>query len=665
MITEGTILWQPSEESKKKAQITMFMNWLQENKGLVMEDYQSLWKWSVDELEEFWESIWEYFDVDSSSPYNCVLETRKMPGAKWFPGARINLVKHIFRQRPKDSVAIYSQSEIRNLETMTWGVLERKVMILANELRKLGVQPGDRVAAYLPNISETAIALLATASIGAVWSSCSPDFGSKSVLNRFKQIEPKVLFTIDGYKYGGKTFDRRNEVQELVDHLPSLAQVIYIPYLYDQTQKPSTKDAKLWTDVINQPEVSLKDFQFEDVPFEHPLWIVYSSGTTGIPKGIVHSHGGILLERYKGTAFHSNLSPASCTFIHTTTGWVMFNIAVTTLLSGSAIVLYDGNPTYPSVAQLWSLIEKVKVTSFSISPTFMNMIIKSGLIPMNEFDLSALESISLGGSPASPELYDWIYKHIKQNLWLSSGSGGTDVASGFVGGMPLAPVYAGEMQCQLLGVAVYAFNDKGEAVIDEIGELVVAKPMPSMPIYFWNDRDHKRYLESYFEEYPGVWRHGDYLKITSRGTCVIYGRSDSTLNRYGVRIGTSEIYSVVEAIEFVHDSIVVNLDLKQGRFFMPMFVVLKPGLTLDKKVKEIINDNIRTKCSPRHVPDEIFQIEASPYTLTGKKMEVPIRKILMGIHEDKAANRDAMANPPSLDYFMHFAKTQNLYPVLK
>ena len=662
MIKEGALLWEPGDEFKKNAQVTLFMNWLQESKGLVMDDYHTLWKWSVDELEDFWQAIWEYFVVDSSSPYSCVLETRDMPGARWFPGARVNLAQHIFRQREKGDVAIYSQSEIRPLEKITWEELQKKVLILANELRKLGVQPGDRIAAFLPNIPEAAIALLAAASIGAVWSSCSPDFGSKSVLDRFKQIEPKVLFAIDGYKYGGKAFDRRKEVCELLENLPSVNQVIYVPYLYDEKEECPVKSAKIWSELLDQPEIPLTQFQFEEVPFEHPLWIVYSSGTTGIPKGIVHSHGGILLERYKGAVLHSNSGPESCTFIHTTTGWVMFNIAVTTLLSGSSILLYDGNPTYPDVGLLWNLIEKVGVTSFSISPTFINMVINAGLSPMKQFDLSKLVSISLGGSPASPELCEWIYRNVKEDLWLASGSGGTDIASGFVGGIPIRPVYAGEMQCQLLGVAVHAFNEGGEPVIDDVGELVVTKPMPSMPIYFWNDKDNKRYSESYFKEFPGVWRHGDYLKITSRGTCSIYGRSDSTLNRYGVRIGTSEIYSVVEAIESIHDSIIVNLDLPQGRFFMPIFVVLKPGKILDKAIKKEITDNIRKKCSPRHVPDEIFQVKAIPYTLTGKKMEVPIRKILMGAQEDKAANRDAMANPGSLDYFLDFAKTENFIP---
>ncbi|WP_249594015.1 acetoacetate--CoA ligase [Peribacillus frigoritolerans] len=665
MISEGTLLWEPSDEFKKRAQVTLFMKWLRENKGVVMDDYDSLWKWSVDEMEDFWQAIWEYFDVESSSPFSCVLETKDMPGARWFPGARVNLAKHIFRQREKGDIAIFSQSEIRPLEKFTWEEIQNKVLILANELRKLGVQPGDRIAAFLPNIPEATIALLAAASIGAVWSSCSPDFGSKSVLDRFKQIEPKVLFTIDGYKYGGKTFDRRKEVCELLENLPTVNQVIYVPYLYEEDEKGEfpIKSARIWDELMNQPVIPLSQFQFEDVPFEHPLWIVYSSGTTGIPKGIVHSHGGILLERYKGAILHSNLGPESCTFIHTTTGWVMFNIAVTSLLSGSSIVLFDGNPTYPDVGRLWGLIEKAEVTSFSISPTFINMVINAGLSPMKQFNLSKLVSISLGGSPASPELCEWLYKNVNKDLWLSSGSGGTDIASGFVGGIPINPVHAGEMQCRFLGVAVHAFNDIGEPVIDEVGELVVTKPMPSMPIFFWNDQDNKRYLESYFKEIPGVWRHGDYLKITSRGTCIIYGRSDSTLNRYGVRIGTSEIYSVVEAIESVHDSIIVNLDLPQGRFFMPIFVILKPGMELDDAIKKEITDTIRKKCSPRHVPDEIFQVEAIPYTLTGKKMEVPIRKILMGAQENKATNRDAMANPGSLDYFLDFARSENYIPL--
>lgn len=661
MIKEGTLLWEPSSTFKEKTNITAFMNWLESTRGLVFADYHDLWRWSVDELESFWQAIWDYFEVQSSSPYRCVLESKEMPGAKWFPGARVNFAQHVLRQGEPDKVAIYHQSENRPLGRMTWRELTKNVLILANELRKMGVQPGDRIAAYLPNTPEAVIALLASVSIGAVWSICSPDFGSKSVLDRLQQIEPKILFAVDGYKYGGKTFDRREEVRGLKENLPSVDHVIYVPYFFGEDEGVPIETAKIWHELLNQPEIQLSQFQFEDVLFEHPLWVLYSSGTTGIPKGMVHSHGGILLEMYKTLTFHINLGPESCLFFYTTTGWMVFNVVVSGLLTGSAIVLYDGNPGYPDLGMLWQLAEKVGMTVFGASPTYVNFLQKAGLSPATRYDLSQLEMVMLSGLVAGPEVYEWVYQNVKKDVWLASQSGGTDIASAFVGAIPTQPVYAGEIQVRNLGVDVQSFNHEGKPVIDEVGELVVTLPMPSMPIYFWNDKENKRYLESYYETYPGIWRHGDSIKITSRGTCVIYGRSDSTLNRHGVRIGTSEIYSAVETIDEIMDSLIVNLDLPQGRFYMPLFVVCREEIVLDEELKKKIAEKIRTECSPRHVPDQIYQIQAVPYTLTGKKMEVPVRKILMGVPVSKAASRDAMANPDSLDFFVKFAATSTDY----
>ena len=654
VIREGTFLWEASQSYKDDANITKYMKWLAENNHLSVENYQELWQWSVDELEDFWETIWKYFTIESSTPYTSVLDAKSMPGAKWFTGAKVNYTQHILRNHSSDKIAIYSESESRASLEITWAELTRGVLILATELRRMGVQPGDRVGAYMPNTHEAVIALLATASIGAVWSSCSPDFGTKSVVDRFEQIQPKVLIAIDGYTYGGKKFDRRNEVKVLSEKLPTVEQVIYVPYLFDENEGAPIEGAVIWKDVMDQPAIELADFVFEDVPFEHPLWILYSSGTTGIPKGIVHSHGGIVLEMYKAHSFHLNLKEEGCLFFYTTTGWMMFNLLVSGLITKSSIVLYDGNPVYPDAGRLWQIAEKTGTTMFGSSPSFVQIMKKVGISPNNSYDLSKLEGIILSGSPAGPEVYEWMYEHVKKDLWLTSQSGGTDVASGFVGAIPIEPVHAGEMQVRALGAKVQAFNDAGQAVMDEVGELVITKPMPSMPIYFWGDADNKRYLDSYFDVYPGIWRHGDFIKITSRGSCIIYGRSDSTLNRFGVRMGTSEIYSSVETVEDVKDSLVVNLDLPDGKFFMPLFVVLKEGIQLDDALKNKIADKIRIECSPRHVPDDIVQVDEIPYTLTSKKMEVPVRRLLMSVDEKSVANRDAMANPSSLDFFQNY-----------
>ncbi|MEK4024997.1 acetoacetate--CoA ligase [Sporosarcina sp. FSL W7-1283] len=660
MAIEGTILWKPSESYKEQANITHYMNWLKEERGLEVSDYNSLWQWSVNELEDFWESIWNYFAIDSASPYKQVLDRKRMPGANWFSGSTLNYVEHIFRQGANEKTAIFHESEIRPLGEMSWGTFKEQVVTLATKLREIGVKPGDCVAAYLPNIPETVVAMMATMSIGAIWSSCSPDFGSRSVLDRLQQIEPKLLLTIDGYQYAGKTFDRREEIRDIVKRLPSVQHVIHVPYLYAEEQVGPTKDALIWNDVINEPAaVSVAQFTFEKVPFDHPLQIMYSSGTTGIPKAIVHSHGGILLESYKILTFHANLTPDSRLLFYTTTGWMMFNILTSGLLTGSSIILYDGNPAYPSNGKLWELAEKTKATVFGASPMYINLMKKAGLTPKEQYDISAIDSIILSGAPASPDVFEWIYQNVKDDLWLSSQSGGTDICSGFVSGVPTEPVYAGEMQVRGLGVDVHAFSEAGVSVVDEVGELVVLQPMPSMPIYFWNDEQNERLLESYFDTYEGIWRQGDNLKITSRGTCVIYGRSDSVLNRNGVRMGTSEIYASVESLEGIQDSIIVNLDLPDSRSYMPLFIVVKEGVLFDEELKSRINKKIREDVSPKHVPDAIFPIQQVPYTLTGKKMEVPLRKIITGIPVEQATNPDAMANPGALDYFVRFSETLN------
>lgn len=658
MVKEGDLLWEPSASFKENANITAYMKWLEKHKGLKFNHYNKLWQWSVDELETFWESIWEYFNIKSSTPYTKVLENKRMPGATWFPGAKLNYVEHIMRQGEPKKTAIFHESEIRGLSQMSWDTFKSQVLILANELRKMGVQPGDRVAAYLPNIPETVVAMMATMSIGAVWSSCSPDFGSRSVLDRLQQIEPKVIFTIDGYKYGGKTFDRREEVNHIVGELNTVEHVVQVPYLFEGSEQLEIGNAFNWGELLDKPSIQVEDFNFEQVPFEHPLQIMYSSGTTGIPKAIVHSHGGILLESYKLLTFHANLTLESRLLFYTTTGWMMFNLLTSGLLVGAGLVLYDGNPAYPSIGKLWEIAANAKATAFGASPMYVNLMKQAGLSPKEQYDLSAIESVILSGAPASPDVFKWLYDNVKDDLWLSSQSGGTDICSGFASGVPIEPVHAGEMQVRGLGVDLHAFNDDGESVFDKVGELVVLQPMPSMPICFWNDTDNKRLQESYFDMFPGIWRQGDHLKITSRGTCIIYGRSDSVLNRHGIRMGTSEIYAAVETVAEVQDSIIVNIDLPNSRSFMPLFVVLKEGFEFNDILKEKINHTIRSQFSPRHVPDAIYQIHQVPYTLTGKKMEVPVLKIIKGVAEEKAATRDAMANPTALDYFVDYHKSQ-------
>ncbi|MDO8290543.1 MAG: acetoacetate--CoA ligase [Parvibaculum sp.] len=656
----GDLLWEPTEKLKAEANLTHFMKWMAD-RGESFATYEELRQWSITDIEGFWQAVWDYFDVQSDTPYESVLCGGAMLGAQWFPGARVNYIRHILSKGDGEKIAIHAAGETGPVSTLSWGELKSRVFKLATRMRELGIRPGDRVASYMPNIPEAVIAFFASASIGAVWSSCSPDFGSASVIDRFSQITPKLLFTVAGYQYGGKYFDRSDEVRAMIDALPSLDHVVHVS---SADLKPSPHGAPvshLWDDLFSGPEVIESAFQFENTAFDHPLWIVYSSGTTGLPKPFVHGHGGILLEALKFTHFHLNLKPTSCMFYFTTTGWVMWNILLSGLVAGSAVVLYDGNPMVPEPDRLWRVAQDTGMTLFGASPTWLGQQMKLGITPNKSFNLTRMESILLGGSPVMPEHMVWCYENIDPAIWVTSQSGGTDVASAFVGGVPLLPGYAGEIQARLLGVDAVAFDDDGHEIVDHVGELVVRKPMPSMPLYFWNDADGKRYFESYFDSYPGVWQHGDYFKVNAHGGCFILGRSDSTLNRYGVRIGTAEIYRTIEALPDIQDSIIVNLDLPGGTFFMPLFVVLREGATLNEEIKGEIKKSLREKYSPRHVPDEIYQIAAVPYTLTGKKMEVPVRKILLGAEVDKAASRDAMSNPHAIAYFVEFANTQTKY----
>jgi acetoacetyl-CoA synthetase len=646
-------LWEPSAELVERSRLRELMRWLEAERGLSFATYDELWRWSTEELEAFWSAIWDFFGVEAEGEAERVLSSAEMPGAKWFAGTRLNYAEHVFAGKEDAETAILHSSELRELDELSWGELRAQVAATAAGLAALGVERGDRVVAYMPNIPETIVAFLAAASIGAIWSSCSPDFGPASVIDRFAQIEPKVLFAVDGYRYGGKDFDRRDTVAKLQEKMPALARTVVLPYLDPDPDLSPLRDAMRWDELLASGGDT--ELGFERVPFEHPLWVLYSSGTTGLPKAIVQSQGGILLEHLKKLHLHVDAHPGDRLFWFTTTGWMMWNFLVSGLLTRAAIVLYDGNPGSPDMGVLWDLAERAGITMFGTSAAYIAACMKAGVEPGNGRDLSRLKAIGSTGSPLSPEGFDWTYEHIGADTWLFSTSGGTDLCTAFVGGCVLLPVYRGELQARALGAAVEAWDEEGEPLIDAVGELVVTKPMPSMPVFFWGDEDGSRYRASYFEHYPGVWRHGDWLEITSRGTAVIYGRSDSTINRAGIRMGTSEIYRAVLSLDEIVDALVVDIPRPGTDGWMPLFVVLREGAELDDDLRREIAQRVRARCSPRHVPDEVFAIDAVPRTLSGKVLEVPVKRILMGTPAEQAASRDSLANPAALDYFTEMA----------
>lgn len=647
-VQEGTLLWEPSARGLEQSNIRRYMRWLDAEKGLEFSTYPELWQWSVTEVEAFWESIWQYFDVRSEKPYERVLSARAMPGARWFEGAELNYAEHALRHSGS-GVAVVCRGEGGEKSRLTWDELLERVARAQAGLVRLGVTRGDRVAAFLPNSPEALIGLLATASLGATWSSCPPEFGVGSVLDRFAQIEPKVLLAADGYAYGNRSFDRMGATAEIAKALPSLAGTVVVPRQGAVVPAGMTT----WESLLSLPA----ELSFEPVPFDHPLWILYSSGTTGLPKPIVQGHGGILLEHLKSLSLHCDLGPGDRFFWFSTTGWMMWNFLVSGLTVGATIVLYDGNPGYPDLTTLWKMAAEEGVTYFGVSAPYLLACEKAEIVPKDVADLRRLRAVGSTGAPLAVDGFVWVYEAVKRDVLLASIAGGTDVCTAFETSCPLLPVHAGELQCHALGAKVQAFDAKGSALVGEVGELVVTEPMPSMPLHFLNDPDGTRLHDSYFAEYPGVWRHGDWVKITPRGSSVIYGRSDSTLNRGGVRMGTSEFYRVVEALPEVKDSVVVDTSSLDEEGKLWLFVVPESG-PLTEDVKKKIRATLRGTVSPRHVPDEIAEIREVPRTLNGKKLEVPIKRMLMGVPRERAVNSGTLANPEALNDLLSAAKNR-------
>lgn len=652
------VLWTPPADARSSTRLGQFLTFCEARSGLSFDGYDALWEWSIgDGLEDCWEAIWEFFEIHASSPYQRVLDRRVMPGARWFEGARLNYAEHVLGGgdgRP-DDVAIVSISQSRRRVAVTWGELSEQVARARVGLQRLGVGEGDRVAAYLPNIPETIVAFLAACSLGATWTSCAPEFGVQAVLDRFSQVEPTVLLAVDGYRYGRHDVSRVEELAAIRAGLPTLRGTVMVPYL--DTGSPFPAGAIEWQTLL----ADSAPLEFAQVPPEHPLYVLYSSGTTGLPKPILHGHGGVLLEHYKVLGLHGDMGAGDRFFWFTTTGWMMWNLLVSGLLVGARLVLFDGDPNHAGPETLWQLAADERITWFGGGAPFFSACRRAGIVPAERFDLTDLRAVGSTGAPLPADAFRWVYEAVSPDVLLSPISGGTDVCSAFVGGSPMTPVWEGEIPCSYLGAAVRAFDEDGTAVVGEQGELVLTQPMPSMPVGFWGDDDGSRYRAAYFEHYPGVWRHGDWITITDRGSCTITGRSDATLNRGGVRVGTAEIYRVVESIDGVLDSLVVHLEAPDADDpgTLVLFVVLEAGLALDDAVRARIRSGLRTGLSPRHVPDELHQVAAIPTTLSGKKLELPVKKILRGGVPEQVASRGSLKDPLALDAIVDIAGSRS------
>ena len=636
----GELLWTPSEERAAGSRIRHFMDWIGEREGTSFDDHAAFQAWSVQNLELFWTGIADYFDVHFSTPHREVLSDDAMPGGRWFDGATLNWAEHMLRQADAspDSPAVLAYGETGAPASLTWAELRDQVAALAEHLRAVGVEPGDRVAAYLPNIPHAVVGVLAAASVGAVWACCSPDFGTDGAISRLQQLEPAVLITGDGYHWNGKVLDRRDVAAELRAALPTVREVIYVGYALPDSPPVELGEVTRWEDVVARSATP----SYAQVDFSHPLWVLFSSGTTGLPKGLVQGHGGILLEHLKWLGLYADARAGDRVFIYTSTGWMMWNALLGGLLQGSTIVLFEGSPTHPDPSTFWRITAESRAKVLMLGAGLIVASMKAGIEPAHAFDFSSLRTIGVTGSPLPTDGYRWVYEHVSSDVRLDSTSGGTDVCTAFVGGAEILPVRAGEVSGVFGGVAAAAWSPDGEPLVDEVGELVITRPMPSMPLYFWNDPDRARYLDAYFDLWEGIWRHGDWVTVTSRGSVVIHGRSDATLNRQGVRMGSGEFYDVVEALPEVRESLVIGVELPEGGYYLPLFVVAAEGATVDV---DKIRAQIRAELSPRHVPDEVIVAPGVPHTLSGKRLEVPIKRLYQGVALEKACNLGTVDDP--------------------
>lgn len=639
---ESIKIFDPPKEWIVNSNLSHYMDWLATNRKLEFSDYQSLWSWSITRLEDFWSGMLEYFKIDYSGEYQHVVSSYKMPGAKWFEGINLNYAHHLTRHKVPNSIAVVACNETGSISNITWKTMLGEAAKIQEAFNQAGLIPGDRVVAYLPAIPEASSSFLAASASGLIWSSCAPEFGSSSVVDRVSQIQPKVLIAVDHYQFGGKKFDRSQELNEIIKGLPSLELIIMIRGQEQNNWYRKDIQTYDWDVLINESPAN--ELKYIPVPFDHPLWILYSSGTTGLPKAITHSHGGMLLEHLKYIHFHNEVKTGDLFFWYTTTGWMMWNYLHATWLAGATIVLFDGSPAYPNQRVLWELADQLGINHFGCGAPFIHQSMK---LEVDLPALTSLKSMDSTGSPLNAEAYHWLYQQIKHPFYLWSMSGGTDMCTAFVGGCPLLPVYIGEIQCRALGCDLQVWDEDGNSIQGQEGEMVITKPMPCMPVYFWNDPGDEKYMESYFQTYPGIWRHGDWVELTKNEGLIISGRSDTTLKRFGVRIGTAEIYSALLGIEAIIDSLIIYVE-SQGNPYMPLFVKLQVGKALTEELINEIKSNIRKKCSPRHLPDAIFQVEDIPYTLSGKKMETAVKKIFMG----KPVSTTAMRNPSSMNDYI-------------